>query len=221
VADLVAVLEPPGRAADPGFKCSADKVKEAAKYSACRLKAESKSIKKGEAADVSKCNSKYSEKWQQAESKAGGACPTNGDEDAIKDQVVQFAAGLAGVLKAAPCQPGAVALGGACWYLTDVNGNCEPLPFSPPDLSVCIDEGLVYDSATETYAGSGGTIDRCEAVLNALGISAVPMVRFGCAGPVGCAYTALGPSPEAVWCQTDTTTANARRLGDQRACACK
>ncbi len=36
------------QAVEPDVKCYADKVKEAAKYSACRLKAESKAIKKGE-----------------------------------------------------------------------------------------------------------------------------------------------------------------------------
>jgi hypothetical protein len=75
------------RAVDADSKCYADKLKEAAKYSACRLKAESKAIKKGEAPDYSKCDTKFSEKWQKAESRAGGACPTLGDEGPIKDQV--------------------------------------------------------------------------------------------------------------------------------------
>ena len=73
------------QAVDPDVKCEAAKVKEAAKYYACRLKAESKAIKKGEVADSSKCDGKYSEKWQKAESKAGpGVCPTEGDEAAIQ-----------------------------------------------------------------------------------------------------------------------------------------
>ncbi len=41
----------------PAVKCYAAKVKETAKYSACRLKAESKAIKKGETPDFSKCDS--------------------------------------------------------------------------------------------------------------------------------------------------------------------
>ncbi len=77
------------QALDPDLKCNADKVKEAGKYSFCRLKAESKAIKKGEAPDYTKCDSKYSDKWQKAESKAEGACLTNGDEAAIQAQVQQ------------------------------------------------------------------------------------------------------------------------------------
>ncbi len=58
------------QALDPDVKCNAAKVKEAGKYSFCRLKAESKAIKKAEAPDFSKCDSKYGEKWQKAEDKA-------------------------------------------------------------------------------------------------------------------------------------------------------
>ncbi len=90
------------QALDPDVKCNADKVKEAAKYSACRLKAESKAIKKAEAPDFSKCDSKYSEKWGKVETKAGGACPTEGDEAAIRSKMVGAAdtivARLSGVL---------------------------------------------------------------------------------------------------------------------------
>ena len=72
------------QAVDPDVKCYADKTKETAKYYACRLKAESKAIKKAETPDFSKCDSKYSEKWQKVESKAGGACLTNGDEADVR-----------------------------------------------------------------------------------------------------------------------------------------
>ncbi len=75
-------------ALDPGVKCEAAKVKETASYYACRLKAESKAIKKLTTPDFSKCDSKYSEKWKKAESKAGGACPTEGDEAAIRAQMI-------------------------------------------------------------------------------------------------------------------------------------
>ncbi len=67
-------------------------MKETAKYYACRLKAESKGIKKAEAADVSKCDTKYGEKWQKAEDKAGeGVCPTEGDEAAIQARMTDDA----------------------------------------------------------------------------------------------------------------------------------
>ncbi len=78
------------QAGDPAVKCGADKVRETAKYSACLLQAESRATRKGLVPDFSKCDSKFSQKWQKAETKAGGACLTNGDEAVIQAQVQQF-----------------------------------------------------------------------------------------------------------------------------------
>ena len=89
---LMLGLPTSGQALDPDVKCEAAKVKETAKYYACRLKAESKAIKKAEAPDYAKCDSKYSEKWQKAEDKAGmGVCPTEGDETAIQARMTDNA----------------------------------------------------------------------------------------------------------------------------------
>lgn len=74
-------------ALDPADKCEAAKVKEAAKLHFCRMKVESKAIKKGTLPDFSKCNSKYTTKWPLIETKAAGACPTDGDEATIQSQV--------------------------------------------------------------------------------------------------------------------------------------
>ncbi len=65
------------QAVEPDVKCEADKLKETGKYGFCRLKAESKAVKKGEATDYAKCVAKFTGKWPTIESKAGGACPTN------------------------------------------------------------------------------------------------------------------------------------------------
>ena len=75
------------QAVEPDVKCYAAKVKEAAKYSACRLKAESKAIKKGETPALSKCDSNYIKKWSKAESKAAGACPTESDLSLIQARI--------------------------------------------------------------------------------------------------------------------------------------
>ena len=82
----------------PAVKCYAAKVKETAKYYACRLKAESKAIKKGETPDFSKCDSKYIEKWAKAETKGEGACPTEGDEAAIQASMIGDADTIVGRL---------------------------------------------------------------------------------------------------------------------------
>ena len=68
------------QAADPAVKCESGKLKESAKYSSCRLKAESKAVKKSETPDYTKCETKFADKWGKTELKAGpGVCPTEGD----------------------------------------------------------------------------------------------------------------------------------------------
>jgi hypothetical protein len=63
----------------PADRCEADKLKRAGKYNFCRMKAESKAVKRGTAPDYTLCDAKLSQHWTQAESIAGGMCPTNGD----------------------------------------------------------------------------------------------------------------------------------------------
>jgi hypothetical protein len=73
-------------AVDPGPKCEAAKLKEAGKYHYCRMKAESKAVKKSEAPVYTKCVSKFNQKWPLIEQKGEGACPTNGDQSEMKTQ---------------------------------------------------------------------------------------------------------------------------------------
>ncbi len=68
-------------------KCEADKLKRAGWYAFCRMKAESKAVKKGEPEDFTKCEEKIGEKFAKAEDKWGVECPTSGDLDGIKGQV--------------------------------------------------------------------------------------------------------------------------------------
>jgi len=69
-------------AVEPAAKCEAGKLKEAAKYASCRLKADSKALLKGTAVDYTKCDDKFSTKFPGLETKAGvGVCPTEGDVD--------------------------------------------------------------------------------------------------------------------------------------------
>jgi len=68
-------------------KCEADKLKRAGKYAFCRMKAESKAVKTGDAPDYSKCDTKLSDKFANAELKWGMECPTSGDAGDIQAQV--------------------------------------------------------------------------------------------------------------------------------------
>src|SRR5262245_6758571 len=72
----------------PAQKCESDKNKEAGKYALCRHKAEAKFALTGDASArtlaLTKCGAKYGLRWPVIESKAGGACPSTGDQTAIQ-----------------------------------------------------------------------------------------------------------------------------------------
>jgi hypothetical protein len=79
--------------------CESGKLKEAGKYGNCRLKADSKAVKKGEAADYTKCESKFADKWTKTETKAGvGICPSEGDQASIDARITTDAAEIAMLL---------------------------------------------------------------------------------------------------------------------------
>ena len=93
--------------ATPAQKCQSSKNKLAGQYEYCRQKAESKYASTGDgaarAAALQKCLDKYNLKWPLTESKAvaaGGACPSVGDQAAIRNVLEvctsNVATGLAG-----------------------------------------------------------------------------------------------------------------------------
>lgn len=87
------------QAADPAVICESSKLKVAGKYEDCRLKAESKAVKKGTSPDYSKCVLKFSDKWQKSETKAGpGLCPSEGDEGSLEDFITRHAGAIADAL---------------------------------------------------------------------------------------------------------------------------
>ena len=61
-----------------------------------------------------------------------------------------------------PCAGRAV--GGACWYLSAEERNCD---------DACSSHGG-YNEATRTYAGSSGTNANCDEALDALGVAGSP-----------------------------------------------
>ncbi len=84
---VLAMSYEPAMALDPDNRCEADKHKVVARYLPCRHKAIAKVVKFGDsgAPDFSRCESKFSKKWQAVEAKAGPACPTVSDEATITD----------------------------------------------------------------------------------------------------------------------------------------
>lgn len=75
------------------------------------------------------------------------------------------------------CDAGAAIVGGNCWYFGANNQSCD---------TVCSTHGG-YNSATESFAGSGGSDGNCVAVLDALG-----QTQPGCTGTVNRTGLAVG-----------------------------
>ncbi len=125
---------------------------------------------------------------------------------------------------AVSCDAGAAVVGGNCWYFGANNQSCD---------TVCSTHGG-YNSATESFAGSGGSDGSCVAVLDALGQS-----QPGCTGAenrtglaVGCGMDfetsnscpSGGSTRNYVRYTSPATTAAGSSAGNslfiRRACAC-
>jgi hypothetical protein len=102
----------------------------------------------------------------------------------------------------APPGCGGVTVGGYCWYYGSNGQSCD---------TVCATHGL-YNAATDTYAGSGGTSGNCLAVLNALGAPG-STINVGI-GSMGCAVLS------GTRLRYNATTSSASDVSVSRACAC-
>jgi len=106
-----------------------------------------------------------------------------------------------------PCAAG-VGVGGACWFLGTSAQSCT---------DVCTGHSLVYDASTASYAGSGGTLANCEAVLNALGKSGAATAPSTGFDNLGCYFD---EQMAANFRNPNQTTAGAAASFIERACAC-
>jgi hypothetical protein len=89
-------------------KCEAAKLGTAGKYDFCRLKTEAKAIKTGGSPDFTKCDDAYGAKWSQTETKAGGSCPSNGDQGAMQAFIIEHADAVKAELNGNPLLEGVV-----------------------------------------------------------------------------------------------------------------
>lgn len=93
---LAATLPAPVSAVDPAPRCESFKLRAAGKFKQCRLTAESKALRKGEAADYSKCDAKLTDGWGKAESKAGpGVCPSEADLEEVRGEIAGYTDAIA------------------------------------------------------------------------------------------------------------------------------
>lgn len=88
-------------AIDPSIKCESDKLRLAAKYTACRLSAEANAAREFAAPVFDKCESSYLSGWTKAEDRArakGVPCWTEGDASVVKGDIDAHTGSLAEAL---------------------------------------------------------------------------------------------------------------------------
>ena len=88
-------------AVDPSIKCESDKLRLAAKYTACRLSAEADAAREFTTPVFDKCENSYLTGWAKAEARArakGAPCWTEGDASVVKGDIDAHTGSLAEAL---------------------------------------------------------------------------------------------------------------------------
>lgn len=102
---------------------------------------------------------------------------------------------------------------GACWFPgTALGASCD---------QTCADQGLVYDDATRTVAGSDGSNANCQAVLNGLSFPAPFGGGFACEPLSGVGCSSAPIDFVSARCSSPPTTGAASEPNIVRICACQ
>ncbi len=167
---LTGLLAAPAAAITPGDRCEADKLKTAGKYAFCRMNAESRAIRKGEAPDYAKCDEKYAAKWSTVEGKAGGTCPVTADQAAVQTEATECTDGLTATIGGNPpagctgdlitCEDNLTTCG------TDLTTCGVDLTTSNADLAVC---GTDLTTCNAGLTTCGTNLTTCGADLTTCG----------------------------------------------------
>jgi hypothetical protein len=129
-------------------KCETAKLKAAGKYDLCRLLTQAKAAKSGAMPDFSACDAKYSAKWSQAETNAGGMCLSSGDAATVQAFLSQgtTAVGVALAGKPLPaCGNGVIDPGEQCDQ-SNLNGQTCSLQGFAGGVLTC-GAGCVFDTS--------------------------------------------------------------------------
>jgi len=115
---------------------------------------------------------------------------------------------------------GGADVGGSCWFLGTAT-DCD---------ATCASVGLVYSTATASYAGDSGSLSQCYEVMDALGQTTPPFVDVGdidclangsiAVSGLGCAVTGPG-FPLRLRCTATPTGSSTSHPDISRACACE
>lgn len=108
-------------------------------------------------ADRSSCNSDLSSCNANLSSCSADLATTDADLSAYRDSPL-FAAGCGAF--------GGAMAGVSCWFYGSAGESCD---------TVCSNVGLAYSDTTRTYAGSDGTAENCDTVIQALVTAGVPI----------------------------------------------
>ncbi len=100
--------------------------------------------------------------------------------------------------------------GDACWFTGELGQSCD---------QVCASEGLVYDDATRTVAGSDGTDANCLAILDHFMFPSTWLGGVACEVGIGCSSMPI--EFLSARCTSPPTTADAHGPGVVRICACQ
>ena len=143
------LLATPGAQAalTPAQSCQVKKLKEAAKYVKCRLKAEQKGIKDNLSPDFTACDTKFGSKFPQI---VGAVCTTEGDSASVMSRVTGHIEDLVGALMPPlatyACDvlaQNGCASGEACYLVA---------PSVEPATSACASEGTGGQDTPCTFA---------------------------------------------------------------------
>jgi hypothetical protein len=211
---------------DPRVRCQADKNKHAGTYLACRMKVIAESLRAAETPDFSRCDARLAEAFRKAEERAAGACPTQGDVGALRRALERCTTEASTALETSPdtppprCLGSGFLVGGRCWFVGGPGESCDQR---------CASQALLYDGATESFSGSGGSLANCQKLVNGY-LAIVQPGLFAGAGDaacadlgldgLGCAWLSVGFTALPVRCTTPPTTSAAAHPDAARFCAC-
>ena len=164
-ADPATAGAAPAAATMPSLKCEQGKNIEAGKYAQCRQTAEAKFALTGDAtartAALKKCGASYATKWAKLElaaTKAGGACPSMGDQSAIQAAIDAYTTNIANALAGGPlvdCAADLATCQGALGTCQNDLGTCTAdLTTCQTDLADC-----QADTFVDTALSGNVTVD--------------------------------------------------------------
>lgn len=89
-------------AATPAQKCAADKMEAAGKHAECRHEAEARNALRPDQTklknDLDRCAATQERTWTRIEAQAGGACPTNDDQEDVEEMSASETSAAAGAI---------------------------------------------------------------------------------------------------------------------------